>query len=91
MFPGKFTRYILWDVLKMFALMLIAMTMVISLVFVGQKLVSEGLGYLAVAKLLPYIFLIALQFSVPATLLFAVCCVYGRPTIPAARRAGWTS
>jgi lipopolysaccharide export system permease protein len=78
MFPGKFTRYILWDVLKMFALMLIAMTMVISLVFVGQKLVSEGLGYLAVAKLLPYIFLIALQFSVPATLLFAVCCVYGR-------------
>lgn len=78
MFPGKFTRYILWDVLKMFALTLVAMTMVVSLIFVGQQLVAEGLGYLDVAKLLPFIFLIALQFSVPATLLFSVCCVYGR-------------
>jgi len=78
MFPGKFTRYVLWDVLKLFALTLVAMTMVISLVFVGQKLVEEGLGYLAILQLLPYIFLIALQYSVPATLLFSVCCVYGR-------------
>jgi lipopolysaccharide export system permease protein len=78
MFPGKFNRYILWDVLKMFALTLVSMTTVISLVFVGQQLVAEGLSYLALAKLLPFIFLIALQFSVPATLLFSVCCVYGR-------------
>jgi len=78
MFPAKFTRYILWDVLKMFAVSLIAMTLVISLVFVGQKLIAEDLSYLAVAKLMPYIFLIALQFSVPATILFSVCCVYGR-------------
>jgi lipopolysaccharide export system permease protein len=78
MFPGKFTRYILWDVLKLFALTLVAMTLVISLTLVGQKLVAEGLTYLALAKLLPFIFLIALQYSVPPTLLFAVCCVYGR-------------
>ena len=62
----------------MFTLSLVAMTMVISLVFVGQTLIAEDLSYLAVAKLMPYIFLIALQFSVPATLLFSVCCVYGR-------------
>jgi lipopolysaccharide export system permease protein len=78
MFPGKFTRYVLWDVLKMFSLTLISMTMVISLMFVGQQLVAEGINYLTVVKLLPFIFLIALQYSVPATLLFAVCCVYGR-------------
>jgi lipopolysaccharide export system permease protein len=78
MFPGKFTRYILWDVLKMFALSLFAMTMVISLVFVGESLVSAGVGYLALAKLLPYIFLISIQYAIPATLLFSVCCVYGR-------------
>ncbi|MEQ1827611.1 MAG: LptF/LptG family permease [Pirellula sp.] len=78
MFPGKFTRYILWDVLKLFALTLVAMTLVISLALVGQKLVAEGLSYLALAKLLPFIFLIALQYSVPPTLLFSVCCVYGR-------------
>ena len=54
------------------------MTFVISLVFVGQQLIGADLSYLAVAKLMPYIFLIALQFSVPATILFSVCCVYGR-------------
>lgn len=78
MFPVKFTRYVLWDVLKMFALSLLAMTLVISLVIVGQELISKDLSYFAVAKLMPYIFLIALQFSVPATILFSVCCVYGR-------------
>ncbi len=78
MFPVKFTRYILWDVLKIFALSLVAMTLVISLVFVGQKLVDEDVSYLSIAKLMPYIFLIALQYSVPATILFSVCCVYGR-------------
>ncbi len=62
----------------MFSLTLISMTMVISLMFVGQQLVAEGINYLTVVKLLPFIFLIALQYSVPATLLFAVCCVYGR-------------
>ena len=78
MFPVKFTRYILWDVLKMFVISLVAMTFVISLVLVGQELIGADLSYLAVAKLMPYIFLIALQFSVPATILFSVCCVYGR-------------
>ncbi len=62
----------------MFALSLLAMTLVISLVIVGQELISKDLSYFAVAKLMPYIFLIALQFSVPATILFSVCCVYGR-------------
>lgn len=78
MFPGKFTRYVLGDVLKMFLLMLISMTMVISLIFVGQQLVAEGVNTLTILKLFPYISLIALQYSVPATLLFAICCVYGR-------------
>jgi lipopolysaccharide export system permease protein len=78
MFPKKFIRYILWDVLKIFALTLVGMTLVISLMFVGQTLFAEGLGYYEVLKLLPFIFLIALQYSVPPTLLFSVCCVYGR-------------
>ena len=62
----------------MFTLSLVAMTLVISLVFVGQELISKDLSYLAVAKLMPYILLIALQFSVSATILFSVCCVFGR-------------
>jgi lipopolysaccharide export system permease protein len=78
MVPGKFNRYILWDVFKLFFLCVSAMTVVISFGLVGQQLVRQGLGWYAVLKLLPYISLIALQFSLPATLLFAVCCVYGR-------------
>ncbi|MCY2985953.1 MAG: LptF/LptG family permease [Planctomycetota bacterium] len=78
MFPSKFTRYILWDVLKLFGLSLTAMTSLISLVFVGQQLVASDLSYLSVAKLMPYLFLMGLQYSVPPTILFSVCCVYGR-------------
>lgn len=78
MVPGKFNRYILWEVFKLFLLSASAMTLVISVGLVGQQLVRQGLGWYAVIKLLPYISLIALQFSLPATLLFAVCCVYGR-------------
>lgn len=62
----------------MFVISLVAMTFVISLVFVAQELIGADLSYLDVVKLMPYIFLIALQFSVPATILFSVCCVYGR-------------
>jgi lipopolysaccharide export system permease protein len=78
MFPGKFNRYILWDVLKLFSTTALAMTLVISLGLVGQQLIMEGIGWLAILKLLPFICLIALQFSLPATLLFSVCCVFGR-------------
>lgn len=78
MIPGKFNRYILWDVFKLFMICVSAMTVVISFGLVGQQLVRQGLGWYAVVKLLPYISLIALQFSLPATLLFAVCCVFGR-------------
>jgi lipopolysaccharide export system permease protein len=48
------------------------------LVFVGQQLVASDLSYLSVAKLMPYLFLMGLQYSVPPTILFSVCCVYGR-------------
>jgi lipopolysaccharide export system permease protein len=78
MLPGKFNRYVLWDIIKMFLLTLVSMTLVISLMFVGQQLVAEGISFLTIIKLMPFITLIALQYSVPATLLFSVCCVYGR-------------
>jgi len=43
-------------------------------------LLREGLGPLAVLQLLPYVLPVSLQYAVPATALFAVCCVYGRMT-----------
>lgn len=45
---------------------------------VVQQMIAEGLGPLAIIQLMPYFLPLALQFAVPATLLFAVCSVYGR-------------
>jgi len=78
MIPSLLNRVILWDVLKIFFLATIAFTLLISVVLVGNQLISEGVGWLALVQLLPFICMIALQISVPITLLFSVCLVYGR-------------
>ena len=52
--------------------------MLILLIGVGRELLREGLGVMAVLSLLPYVLPMSLQFALPTTMLFAVCCVYGR-------------
>jgi len=78
MFPTKINRLILWDVLKLFLVTTIGLTGLIGVGLVGQQLISEGVGWLALFQLLPFICMIALQIAVPATLLFSVCSVFGR-------------
>jgi len=78
MFPTKINRLILWDVLKLFAITTIGLTGLVSVGLVGQQLIREGVGWLALVQLLPFICMIALQIAVPATLLFSVCSVFGR-------------
>jgi lipopolysaccharide export system permease protein len=78
MVPSLINRLILWDVLKLFFMTATAMTLLISVGLVGQQLIVEGLGWIALIKILPFICLIAMQFSLPATLLFSVCSVFGR-------------
>ncbi len=76
--PTHLTRYILWEILKIFVVALLVLTMLILLIGVARKLLSEGLGPVAIVQLLPYLIPVSLQFSFPATALFSVCCVYGR-------------
>ncbi|TWU47274.1 putative permease YjgP/YjgQ family protein [Rubripirellula tenax] len=76
--PTRLTRYILIEILKIFFVSLIALTMLILLIGVGRELVRRGLGFVAVVQLLPFVLPISLQFAFPATALFSVCCVYGR-------------
>ncbi len=76
--PTRLTRYILAEILKIFVVALIALTLLILLIGVGRELLSRGLGPVAVLQLLPYVLPISLQHAVPATALFSVCCVYGR-------------
>ena len=74
----RFNFYIVWEVSKLFVVALVAFTSMIMLAGVVQQLLSQGLGPMAVLQLIPYILPISLQFAIPATLLFAVCSVYGR-------------
>ncbi|MDA9840863.1 LptF/LptG family permease [Rubripirellula sp.] len=76
--PSRLTRYVLFEILKIFSVSLIVLTLLILLVGVGRELLRQGLGPSAVVQLLPFILPISLQFAFPATALFSVCCVYGR-------------
>lgn len=85
-------RYILFELLRVFTLMITVLT--VLLVFVGafQQATSQGLGALLVLKILPFIVPSMLPFTIPATLLLTVCVVYGRISgdqeITAAKAAG---
>ncbi len=76
--PTRLTRYILLEITKIFSVSLFVLTMLILLIGVGRELLREGLGLMAIASLLPYVLPMSLQFALPATTLFSVCCVYGR-------------
>ncbi len=73
-----FTRYILAELLKVFLMTLTGLTLLIVLVLVGAEASRQGLGVGPILRLIPYILPNALCFAVPATVLFAVCSVYGR-------------
>ena len=72
------TRYILFEIIKVFAITLTAMTLFMILVFVSKEAYRQGLGLKQILLLVPYALPEALRFSVPGTILFATCSVYGR-------------
>ena len=72
------TRYVLFENIKVFIITLTAMTLFMILVSVTKEAYSQGLGLKQILLLLPYVLPEALRFSVPGTILFATCSVYGR-------------
>ncbi len=72
------TRYVLLELIKVFLVALAALTGLIVLVGAVQEAVRQGLSPVPVLQLIPYILPDALRFALPATVLFAVCTVYGR-------------
>lgn len=76
--PNRLTRYILAEIFKIFVVALLVLTALILVIGVGRELLREGLGVMAVLSLLPFVLPMSLQFALPATMLFSVCCVYGR-------------
>jgi lipopolysaccharide export system permease protein len=74
----QFTRHILGEILKLFLISLVSITVVVMLFLVVQRALLEGLGISEIVQLLPYFMLASLEYALPATLLFAVCSVFGR-------------
>ena len=72
------TRYVMWELLKVFGFSLVCLTLLMVLVGVLQEAVRMNLSIGPTLRLLPYVLPNALAFAVPAAILFAVCMVYGR-------------
>ncbi|MEZ6087174.1 MAG: LptF/LptG family permease [Pirellulaceae bacterium] len=76
--PTRLTRYILWEVFKVFLVAIISLTVLILLIVVARELLRQGLGPAALIQLLPLFLPLSLQFALPTTALFAVSSIYGR-------------
>lgn len=72
------TRYVVLEVLKVFAVALTVLTLMMILVGVVKEARDQGLEPRQVLQIIPYILPDALRYTVPATILFAVSSVYGR-------------
>ncbi len=75
---GLLTRYILLELIKVFSITLMGMTIVVLLACVAQEAVIQGLSLWPICRLIPYFLPNALVYAVPGTILFAACSVYGR-------------
>ena len=71
-------RYIMGELVRVFILLVIVLT--VMLVFVGlfQEATERGLGAIQILQIMPFVVPSMLPFTIPATLLLAVCVVYGR-------------
>lgn len=72
------TRYVLAELLKIFLLALTVLTLLMLVYGLVKQARDQGLGPEQVVRLIPYILPEMLRYTIPATLLFAVACVYGR-------------
>jgi len=85
-------RYILGELLRVFALLLIVLTVLLVFVGVLREAADQGMGAKQILQILPYVVPSMLPFTIPATLLLAVTVVYGRLAgdleVTAAKAAG---
>ena len=74
----RITRYVVTELLLVFLLTLTAITLLLILAGVAKEGLREGLGLGPIMRMIPYVVPLALQVSVPATILMAVSSVFGR-------------
>ena len=78
LFPSVITRYLLWELVKIFVVSSVVFVTLMVMIGVADEAADNGLGPDIVLKLVPYILPKALMFAMPATSLFSICVVFGR-------------
>jgi len=71
-------RYVLIEVVKVFAVSVAALTLMVVLGFVGREAAAQGLPLLPTLRLIPYFLPETLRVTVPMTLLLACTTVFSR-------------
>lgn len=74
----RLTRYVLLEMMGVFGVSLTGITLLLILAGVAKEGMREGLGPGPILRMIPYVVPVALQVSVPATILMAACSVFGR-------------
>lgn len=85
-------RYILWELMRVFSVLVSVFTVLLVAVGVVAQARDHGLGPWEILQILPYVPPSLLPYTIPATMLLSVCVVYGRMAgdreIIAAKAAG---
>jgi lipopolysaccharide export system permease protein len=71
-------RYVLVEVIKVFAISVTALTLLVVLGFVGREATAQGLPLIPTLRLIPYFLPETLRVTVPMTLLLACTTVFSR-------------
>lgn len=71
-------RYVLMELLRVFGMLVLGLTVLLVFVGVAGEASKNGLGPKQIRDILPYIVPSLFPFTIPATLLLTVCVVYGR-------------
>ena len=71
-------RYVLIEIIKVFAVSVTALTLMVVLGFVGREAAAQGLPLLPTLRLIPYFLPETLRVTVPMTLLLACTTVFSR-------------
>jgi lipopolysaccharide export system permease protein len=72
------TRYVIWELLQVLVTWLAIFTGVLLFFLLGLEAYKSGIGAGIVLQLIPFALPQTLAYAIPATMLLAVCIVFGR-------------
>jgi lipopolysaccharide export system permease protein len=78
MLPSHLNRKVAREIMAMFLVSLTVLTVLLMFIGVAREALRQGLQIDDVIRLIPYAVPNALAISFPGTVLFSMCCVFGR-------------